>query len=777
MTIPNLRERISGKSLDRSDHHHDDDDDTKSISSATARTTSMSSSTHTHKTFKRPTLGAFFGDLSKQQGIIAPRPKLNEQEEIDVRKNRKASIFASLDKFIDKDGGGDQEDEVTVATTESASASHKSLDTGRSRPPLALALGQRKQQPKRHDSSQSVGGAAPPRKERYRRRGSVTKFSLDDQQEQDGSSPPTTDDIEMDIDDTVSMAASIGGDSVQSDSVLQLQNKSNISAPRQRYRRRGSVTKYSLEEPTTEQAPQKDTLSSSSNHSALPVSTIGGDSNGSFTPLEQPTLTQEKKKVKKPKSKKNFDDNVSLSSVGVKKPKSKKNFDDNVSLSSVGVKKPKSKKNFDDDVSLSSVGLDSVQSDNVNPRRYRRRGSVTKFSLESTPEQQVLQQKDNTLSSSSNHSLPPVSTIGGDTGSFTSLEPTQEKKKVKKPKSKKNFDGDVSLSSIGVDSVQSDSVYQTNKNSAGNTTSTAPQQQQKYRRRGSVTQYSLEPTTTEEKPRVKKPKSKKNLDANVSLSSVGVKKPKSKKNFGDNVSLSSVGVKKPKSKKNFDNNVSISSVGVKKPKSKKNFDDNVSLSSVGVDSVQSDNASPRRYRRRGSVTKFSLESTPEQQVPQQKDTLLSSSSNHSLPPVSTIGVDSNGAFSLDNVSELCYDEDGLGYGSMHSAPPCPRATPSPDPYGYGEETTDSVSQQRPPRKERCPRRGSVTKYSLEAQDEVKKELEDSSNHSLPACEEEELAASKKKKKKKKSNTDEASRPPRHPRKNRLATLPAEISSN
>ena len=482
MSIRNLRERISGRSLDRADQHRGDDD-AKSISSARTSMSSKSSRTRlkvvSPTSASRPTLGAFF-HVSKQQVIIAQRTKVNHrQKELSVRKNRKSSILASLDKFID----GDDRDEATYVTTETVPISDHSISSQMSlermsRPP---PLAQGEHPTKRNDSassqSLSVGGEAPPRKERYRRRGSVTKFSLDDQQE-DGSS--------REFDDSSATKSSIGVDSVQSDTSV-LQNSGSSTSTR-RYHRRGSVTKFSLEATQEEQAKQ---------------------------PERRPKLLP-------------------------KLPKVQKGFDDN-------------------DVSLSSFGGDSVQSDNVPPGRFRRRNSVTKFSLESTTEHVP---KKDTLSSS-NSSLPVSSTIGGDHGSFSSLG--------------------------------------------------------------------------------------------------------------------------------------------------------------------------------------------------------------------------------TNISALC-DEDGLGYGSMYSTAPPPRTTPSPvDLYGYREEETDSVPQ-RPPRKERYRRRGSVTKYSLEAQDLVKKELqagsalkkkkelEDSSivnkelDSSTRSLQFEELVA--RPTSVTKINAEAPSRPPRHPlNKNRLSSQP------
>jgi hypothetical protein len=393
MPIHNLRERISRRSLDRSADHGDDD--TKSISSVR---TSMSSRSRKPKLVSptlanRPTLGAFF-NVSKQQDSTALRSEVNHrQKELDVRKNRKSSILASLDRFIDGD-----RDEATDVTTETVPisdhsiSSHMSLER-RPRPPSA----QRKY-PKLHDSSpQSVGGEeVPPRKERYpRRRGSVTKFSIDDQQE-DGLS-------REEFDGSASML-SIGVDSVQSDSVLQ-QNSGTTSTPR--YRRRGSVTKFSFE------------------------------------------ATQEEEQVKQPKQ-------------------------------------PMVQKDFDGNVSLSSFDGDSVQSDNIPPRRYRRRNSVTKFSLEEPTTEQAPRKKDTLCSS--NSSLPVSSTIGGDhAGSFSS--------------SLGNISGLCDEDGPGgygsthratppPRATLSPDAYRYREET--DSFSQRPPRKERYRRRGSVTKYSLE---------------------------------------------------------------------------------------------------------------------------------------------------------------------------------------------------------------------------------------------------------------------------------------------
>jgi hypothetical protein len=400
MPIHSLRKILSRRSL-LDDHR--DDADTKSVSSAK---TSMPSKSRRPKSVSsptagnRPTLGAFFNVSKLQQVNIAPRrSKLNRQKQLDVRKNRKSSILASLDRFIDGD-----RDEGTVVTTEtlpavsdhSAYSSHHIMSPERRSRPVPS---------KRHDSSQSVGGGeAPPRKERYRRRGSVTKFSLDDQQ--DGSS--------REFDDSVSIL-SIGADSVQSDSVLQNSGSTSTTTPRPRYRRRGSVTKFSLDEQvvkqpkvqkdfddtsivslssfagdsvqsdkvlvpppgrryrrrnsvtkfslesTTERAPRKKDTLSSSNSSALPVSsTIGGDSNGSFSSSlgNVSTLCDE--------------DSLGYSSTTMHQ-----------SLTSP----PRATPPSPDPYGYGQEETDSVSQRPPRKERYRRRGSVTKYSLEQAQDQ------------------------------------------------------------------------------------------------------------------------------------------------------------------------------------------------------------------------------------------------------------------------------------------------------------------------------------------------------------------------------------------------------
>jgi hypothetical protein len=390
MPIHSLRERISGRSLHpRSDHR---DDDTKSVSSAR---TFMSSKSRTPKLVSsptatnRPTLGAFF-NVSKHQVNIVQRSKLNRQKERDVRKNRKSSILASLDKFID----GDQ-DEATDVTTETVPvsdhsiSSHMSLEM-RSRPPSA----QRKH-PKRLDSSQSVGGEAPPRKERYRRRGSVTKFSLgDDQQEDHGG-------LSREFDDNASML-SIGADSVQSESVLQNSGSTSTTTPRPRYRRRGSVTKFSLEATAEEQ-------------------------------VKQPKQPKQPKKVQQ-----DFDDTSSTT---------------NVSRSS-------------------SCAGDSVQ-------------SATKFTLEESRTSTQHAPKKDTLSSSNHSSSLPVSTIGGDNGSFSTLG---------------NISALYDEDGLGYGSMHSatpppratPSPDAYGYGEETDSVSQRPPRKERYRRRGSVTKYSLE---------------------------------------------------------------------------------------------------------------------------------------------------------------------------------------------------------------------------------------------------------------------------------------------
>jgi hypothetical protein len=65
------------------------------------------------------------------------------------------------------------------------------------------------------------------------------------------------------------------------------------------------------------------------------------------------------------------------------------------------------------------------------------------------------------------------------------------------------------------------------------------------------------------------------------------------------------------------------------------------------------------------------------------------------------------------------DSDDLGYGNTHSN----------DQYGYGNDNDQQQEQQR--RRERPRRRGSITKYSLDAQHEVQQEYQAQQLHAAP----------------------------------------------
>jgi hypothetical protein len=149
-----------------------------------------------------PSLSSFLS-LSEKSRAFANRGKVRQQRNSTDRESRKSFILSSLDKFAD-----DDETLATDLTTGSHSALQNSLNSSMTST-LDVATN--------HHSCNN-NEEAPHRRSRYPRRGSVTKYSL-----------------EADEDNS-----SVCNSSVQSDAIL--------PPSRERICRRGSVTRYSLSE-------------------------------------------------------------------------------------------------------------------------------------------------------------------------------------------------------------------------------------------------------------------------------------------------------------------------------------------------------------------------------------------------------------------------------------------------------------------------------------------------------------------------------------------------
>ena len=365
------------------------------------------------------------GSLSSTGGRQrAMSRRLNLKSSQRSKESRRSSIFASMDNIMGNDGDGDDDDDTASLTEPSlscgagtaATTKTTTTKTGAPRMSLGSLLGAVNQ-------SNNNKGATPPKGIVSRRGSSVSsQISLD----------PSFDDC---------------------GSVMSEPATSKMTAPRQRYRRRGSVTKFSMDDMTpsndNEESDWNDDNASVTSALSIQSDAILRSSSSSPTAGKTSNMRELFARSRRPSSKKHQNQNNSstrstrsilenlqgVSSMNLET--SQNDLEDSLRSGCVS----SSARNTTRRDSMCSVGSASSSASSLRhddhltktpssrQRRYHRRGSVTQFHLAEEDQVGVHSQRDlqpqsffspsNTLSSKTSPQIittiddiqPPMRTV------------------------------------------------------------------------------------------------------------------------------------------------------------------------------------------------------------------------------------------------------------------------------------------------------------------------------------------------------------------------------